>query len=57
MEVQGALGYDAESVQRLGRLKADFMRASLGPEKERLRREIQEARDGIIEALRRRHPG
>ena len=51
VEVQGALGYDAERVQRLGRLKADFMRASLGSDKERMRREIQEAEVGIREAL------
>ena len=51
VEVQGALGYSAELVQRLGRLKADFMRASLGPDKERLRKEIQDAADGVREAL------
>ena len=51
VEVQGALGYDAERVQRLGQLKADFVRASLGSDKERLRREIQEAEVGIREAL------
>ena len=51
VEVQGALGYDAERVQRLGRLKADFMRASLGPHKERLRQEIGEAEDGVKKAL------
>ena len=51
VEVQGTLGYSAEQVQRLGLLKADFMRASLGPDKERLRQEIREAADGVREAL------
>ena len=51
VEVQGTLGYSAELVQRLGLLKADFMRASLGPDKERLRQEIREAADGVREAL------
>ena len=49
--VQGTLGYDAEEVQRLGRLKADFMQASLGSDKERLRQKIREAADGVREAL------
>ena len=49
--VQGTLGYSAERVHRLGQLKADFMRASLGPDKERLRQEIREAADGVREDL------
>ena len=51
VEVQGTLGYNVEQVKRLGRLKADFMRASLGPDKERLRGEIQQAEAGVREAL------
>ncbi len=51
VEVQGTLGYDAERVRQLGRLKTDFMRASLGPDKERLRRDIQRIADGVREAL------
>lgn len=51
VEVQGALGYDAERVRQLGRLKADYMRASSGPDKEHLRREIREAVAAIRESL------
>ena len=51
VEVQGTLGYDVEQVRRLGQLKADFMRASSGPDKERLREEIQETEAGVREAL------
>ena len=51
VEVQGTLGYDAERVRRLGRLKSEFMRASLGPHKEHLRQEIGEAEDGVRKAL------
>ena len=51
IEVQGTLGYNAEQVQRLGQLKADFMRASLGTDKERLRQEIREVADSVREAL------
>ena len=36
VEVQGTLGYDADAVRRLGRLKAEYMRASDGPDKEQL---------------------
>ena len=49
--VQGTLGYEAEQVQGLGQLKADYMRAPLGPDKERLREEIRESADGVREAL------
>ena len=51
VEVQGTLGYDAERVRQLGGLKAEFMRASLGSDKERLRRDIQGTADGVREAL------
>ena len=51
VEVQGTLGYDAERVRQLGRLKAEYMRASLGPDKERLRLAIQETEAGVREAL------
>ena len=51
VEVQGILGRDADRIGRLGKLKADYMRAYLGPEKERLRRDIQEMEAGIREAL------
>ncbi len=51
VEVQSTLGYDVELVRQLGRLKANFMRASLGPDKERLRQEIQEAEDCFREAM------
>ena len=51
VEVQGTLGYDAERVRQLGRLKADFMRASLSPDKECLRQDIREAEGAVREAL------
>ena len=51
VEMQGVLGYDAEAVRRLGRLKAEYMRASLGPDKERLRHDIQETGGAIRDSL------
>ena len=51
VEVQGALGQDPEQFRRLGQLKADYMRASLGPDKERLKAAIQQTEAGIREAL------
>ena len=51
VEVQGTLGYNVEQVRQLGRLKADYMRASLGPEKESLREQIEETEAGVREAL------
>ena len=39
-EVQGGLGYSQDRVQVLGRLKGEFLRASSGAEKDRLRIEI-----------------
>ena len=51
VEVQGTLGQDKEQFLRLGQLKADFMRASLGPDKERLRTAIQERASEIRSAM------
>ena len=51
VEVQGALGQDTEQFQRLGQLKADYMRASLGTDKDRLKSAIQETEADIREAL------
>ena len=49
--VQGALGQDMEQIRRLGRLKADYMRASIGTDKERLKGDIQETEERIRESL------
>ena len=51
VEVQGTLGQDTEQFQRLGQLKADYMRASLGSDKDRLKSAIQETEADIREAL------
>ena len=51
VEVQGALGRDAEQIRRLGRLKAEYMRASTGPEKERLKEAVRELEGGLKSAL------
>ena len=51
VEIQGTLGRDAEKVRRLGQLKAEFMRASLGADKERLRSAIREIEKQIEERL------
>ena len=51
VEVQGALGQDMEQITHLGRLKADYMRVTRGEDKERLKRDIREARTQIEEAL------
>ena len=51
VEVQGTLGYDADAVRRLGRLKAEYMRASEGPDKEELRHAIQEAESVLRSSL------
>ncbi len=50
-EVQGGLGYSQDKVQLLGRLKGEFLRASSGAEKDRLRSEIAELNTGIRESL------
>ena len=41
-EVQGTLGRDVEKIERLGQLKADYMRAYSGAEKGQLKSEIEE---------------
>ena len=51
VEIQGTLGQDAEQMQLLGRLKADFMRASLGSDKEQLKHDIGVMEQQIRESL------
>ena len=51
VEVQGTLGQDAGQMQQLGRLKADYMRASFGPDKERLKTDIEAAEREVRESL------
>ena len=51
VEVQGTLGQDTGQMQRLGQLKADYMRASLGPDKERLKKDIEDAEREVRESL------
>ena len=51
VEVQGTLGQDIEQFLRLGQLKTDYMRASLGADKDRLRTAIGETEAAIREAL------
>ena len=51
VEVQGTLGQDIEQFRRLGQLKDKYMRASLGPDKERLKGEIGDLREEIRQAL------
>ena len=51
VEVQGALGQDMEQFWRLGRLKADYMRASLGNDKDRLRADIAAQKAHIHRAM------
>ncbi len=50
VEVQGTLGQDIEQFRRLGQLKDKYMRAFLGPDKERLKGEIGELREEIRQA-------
>ena len=50
-EVQGALGRDVEKIQRLGQLKADYMRAYSGADKSRLKAEIEELSGEIRKEL------
>ena len=50
-EVQGTLGQDTEQMGRLGQIKADYMRASLGSDKERLRQRIETLTGEIRQAL------
>ena len=51
VEVQGTLGQDVEQFHKLGELKARYMRASLGSDKDRLRSEIRESEVAIRESL------
>ena len=51
VEIQGTLGQDAEQMQLLGGLKADFMRASLGSDKEQLKHDIGVMEQQIRESL------
>ena len=51
VEVQGTLGQDAGQMQQLGQLKADYMRATLGPDKDRLKRHIEEMEQQVRESL------
>ena len=50
-EVQGTLGWDVERINELGNLKADYMRAYTGPDKDRLRRQIESLNSEVREAL------
>ena len=51
VEVQGTLGQDVGQFRRLGQLKADYMRASLGPDKDRLKGQIGDLNEEIRQAL------
>ena len=51
VEVQGTLGQDIEQFRRLGELKGEYMRATAGNDKDRLRGEIVAATAAIREAL------
>ena len=50
-EVQGGLGYSQDKVQLLGRLKGEFLRASSGADKDRLRTEIASVNAEIRDSL------
>ena len=57
VEVQIGLGRDVEQIRRLGERKAEYLRASAGPEKGRLRGEIQALEEQVKTELGdRRHP-
>ena len=51
VEVQGTLGQDTGQMQRLGQFKADYMRAPPGPEKERLKKDIEDIEEQVRESL------
>ena len=51
VEMQGTLGRDADRIKQLGQLKAEYLRASLGSEKERLKGEIGKLREEIGQAF------
>ncbi len=50
VEVQGTLGQDTEQIRRLGELKGEYLRASTGSNKERLRQQIGELNGEIRQA-------
>ena len=51
VEVQGTLGRDIEKIWRLGQLKANYMRAYLGADKDRFKTEIDELTGEISQEL------
>ena len=51
VEVQGTLGQDTEQFRQLGELKGEYLRASTGTDKERLRQRIGELNGDIRQAL------
>ena len=51
VEVQGLLGRDAERIKQVEELKAEYMRASMGTDKERLRFEIGDLEEQVKTAL------
>ena len=50
-EVQGGLGYSQDKVQLLGRLKGEFLRASRGADKDRLRTQIASVNADIRDSV------
>ena len=50
-DIQGTLGRDVAKIQRLGRLKANFLRAYLGSDKDRLKAEIEKLSGEISKEL------
>ena len=51
VEIQGLLGRDAERIKQVEELKAEYMRASIGKDKERLRAEIGDLEEQVKTAL------
>ena len=51
VEVQGTLGQDTDQMQRLGQLKADYMRVPPGPGKDLLKADIEQAELQVRESL------
>ena len=51
VEIQGTLGQDVDLMRRLGQSKADYMRAYVGSDKERLRSAIQNLRAQVETVL------
>ncbi len=50
-EVQGTLGWDVERIRELGNLKAEYMGAYTGTDKDRLRRQIESLNSEVRDAL------